>query len=134
MYSIPVRSTPPKPQEGVCAANHHVVPFRSQWLYGIGLAFFFLNLVLFVMNCICITLRFIWNPGTLINSFIDQFESLFVPSFLVALATIFTTICQYGIPSTGPWLLEVMEVIYWIYVGLSVFGSAGMYLTLWSTQ
>jgi len=44
------------------------------------------------------------------------------------------TICQYGIPRVGSWLLEVMEIMFWIYVGLSTVISAGLYLTLWSTQ
>ncbi|KAM7208606.1 malic acid transport protein [Naviculisporaceae sp. PSN 640] len=112
----------------------YCIPFRSDWLYGIGLAFFFLNLVLFVTNCVLISLRFHWNPGSLLNSFTDQFESLFIPSFLVSIATIFITVCQYGLPEAGPWLLQVMEALFWIYVGAAVFASAGMYLTLWSTQ
>ncbi|KAM7212019.1 voltage-dependent anion channel domain containing protein [Rhypophila decipiens] len=110
------------------------IPFSPDWLDGLGLAFFMLNLVLFVMNCIFITLRFHWNPGSFLNSFFDQVESLFIPAFMVSIATIFITICQYGLPQAGPWLLQVMEAMFWIYVGLSVFFSAGMYLTLWSTQ
>ncbi|EGO56579.1 hypothetical protein NEUTE1DRAFT_123081 [Neurospora tetrasperma FGSC 2508] len=47
--------------------------------------------------------------------------------------TIFITICQYGIPNTGPWLLKAMEIIFWIYVGLSFSISAFLYLLLWST-
>jgi len=49
-------------------------------------------------------------------------------------ATILITVCQYGIPNAGPWLLDFMEVIFWIYVGASTAISAGLYLTLWSTQ
>ncbi|KAJ4306943.1 hypothetical protein N0V88_000316 [Collariella sp. IMI 366227] len=97
------------------------VPYRSQWLTGIGLAFFFLNLCLFAMNCVLISLRFYWRPGSLVNSFTDQFESLFISAI-------------YGIPHVGSWLLAVMEALFWIYVGLSTLVSAGLYLTLWSTQ
>ena len=42
-------------------------------------------------------------------------------------------ICEYGIPHTGVWLLRTMEIMFWIYVALSVFASAGIYLILWST-
>lgn len=42
-------------------------------------------------------------------------------------------ICQYGIPHSGPWLLRVVEVLFWIYLPVSVVASSGMYLILWST-
>lgn len=50
------------------------------------------------------------------------------------MATILITICQYGVPNAGPWLLSVVEACFWIYVGVSTLVSAGLYLTLWSTQ
>ncbi|KAJ3551782.1 hypothetical protein NPX13_g11278 [Xylaria arbuscula] len=43
-------------------------------------------------------------------------------------------ITQFGCPHTGPWLQEVMEVLFWVYLALSVAASTGMYLILWSTQ
>lgn len=49
-------------------------------------------------------------------------------------ATIFITVCQYGIPRAGPWLVNTMEVLFWIYISASVLISAFLYLTLWSTQ
>jgi tellurite resistance protein TehA-like permease len=58
------------------------VPYKSQWLDGIGLAFFFLNLCLFVLNCVLISLRFYWQPGSLVDSFTDQVESLFISAIV----------------------------------------------------
>ncbi|KAK3683819.1 voltage-dependent anion channel-domain-containing protein [Podospora appendiculata] len=110
------------------------IPYRSRWLTGLGLAFFFFNICLFAMNCILITLRFRWRPGSFLDSFTDQLESLFVPAVIVSAATILITFCQYGVPNCGPWLLQAMEAMFWIYIGASTFASAGMYLTLWSTQ
>ncbi|KAK3387134.1 voltage-dependent anion channel-domain-containing protein [Podospora didyma] len=110
------------------------IPYRSPWLTGIGLTFFFLNICLFAINCLLITLRFHYRSGSFLNSFTDQVESLFIPAVVVSLATIFITICQYGVPHVGPWLLGVMEAMFWIYISASVGASAGMYLTLWSTQ
>ncbi|KAK4101538.1 hypothetical protein N658DRAFT_425452 [Parathielavia hyrcaniae] len=107
------------------------IPYRSEWLTGIGLAFFFLNLCLFVINCVLISMRFYWRPGSLMASFTDQFESLFISAIVT---TILTSITQYGIPRTGPWLLAVMEALFWIYLAISTLFSAGLYLTLWSTQ
>ncbi|KAK4162218.1 malic acid transport protein [Cladorrhinum sp. PSN259] len=112
----------------------HSIPYKSDWLTGIGLAFFFLNICLFITNCTLISLRFYWRPGSFMESFVDQFESLFISSIIVSTATIFITVCQYGIPNTGSWLLSTMEAIFWIYICVSVLSSAGLYLTLWSTQ
>ena len=50
------------------------------------------------------------------------------------LAVIMLNICQYGIPRCGPWLLDVMVVMFWVYLGIAMFASAGLYLVLWSTQ
>ncbi|KAK3901130.1 voltage-dependent anion channel [Staphylotrichum tortipilum] len=104
----------------------HSIPYESRWLTGVGLAFFFLNICLFVMNCVLICLRFYWRPSSLIDSFTDQFESL--------TGTILITIAQYGIPHTGPWLVNTIEALFWIYISISTVISAGLYLTLWSTQ
>ncbi|KAK4142958.1 malic acid transport protein [Dichotomopilus funicola] len=115
----------------------HSIPYESNWLTGIGLAFFFLNILLFVANCVLISLRFYWRPGSLVDSFNDQFESLFISSIVRLpsnIATILITITQYGIPCTGPWLLSVVEALFWVYLGMSTLISASLYLTLWSTQ
>lgn len=62
------------------------VPYRSQWLTGVGLFFFFLNLTLFAVNCTCITLRFLWSPGSFLHSLNDQTESLFVSSIVSSIS------------------------------------------------
>ncbi|KAK4455711.1 malic acid transport protein [Podospora aff. communis PSN243] len=110
------------------------LPYRSRVLTGFGLAFFIFNLFLFAMNCVLIITRFRIRPGSFVNSFTEQFESLFISASIVSVATILITVCQYGIPKSGPWLLSVMEVMFWVYVGTSTVVSAGLYLTLWSTQ
>lgn len=50
-----------------------------------------------------------------------------------SIATILLTTCEYGVPHTGPWLLHVLEVMFWVYISVGMFASAGMYLILWST-
>jgi hypothetical protein len=55
-----------------------LVKWTAPWLRGIGLFFFFLNIILFIMNCILICTRFHLRPGSFVNSFTDQMESLFI--------------------------------------------------------
>ncbi|KAK4202626.1 putative transporter [Triangularia verruculosa] len=112
----------------------HSIPYESHWLTGIGLFFYFLNICLFILNCVLISLRFHWRPGSFVESFTDQMESLFISSIIVSMATILITTAQYGVPHVGPWLLSLLEALFWVYLGLSTVSSAGLYLTLWSTQ
>ncbi|KAH7040221.1 voltage-dependent anion channel-domain-containing protein [Microdochium trichocladiopsis] len=119
---------------GIANALHAIwTGYQTNWLYYIGLAYFLLNLTLFVMNCVLISLRFAFVSGSFINSFRDQFESLFIPAVVVSMGTILINSCEYGIPR-APWLAPVMVHLYWIYIAVSMFASAGMYLILWSTQ
>ncbi|TGJ84248.1 hypothetical protein E0Z10_g4530 [Xylaria hypoxylon] len=108
--------------------------YEATWLEYIGVVFFLLNLVLFILNCILITMRFIMVPGSFMHSFLDAIESLFIPAVVVSIATILINITQYGCPRTGPWLQNVMEALFWVYLAISVAASTGMYLILWSTQ
>ncbi|KAI1426321.1 voltage-dependent anion channel-domain-containing protein [Xylaria sp. FL1777] len=108
--------------------------YKLRWLEDIGVAFFLLNLVLFILNCVLITMRFIMVPGSFMHSFLDEIESLFIPSVVVSIAIIMVNITQYGCPRTGPWLQNVMEALFWVYLAISVVASTGMYLVLWSTQ
>ncbi|PMD26997.1 hypothetical protein NA56DRAFT_561651 [Hyaloscypha hepaticicola] len=110
----------------------HSIPYRSDWLDILGVIVFLFNLGLFILNAFFITLRFRWNPGSLIGSLTSPSESLFVPACVIG--TILINMCQYGIPRTGQWLQTTMQVCYWAYLSLSVVASSGMYLIIWSTQ
>src|SRR5271168_4639795 len=68
------------PEVKTIAEQIHEVPYRSDWLYDIGLGFVFLNIVLFVTNCVMIGLRFRLNRGSFQASFGNQRECLFVPA------------------------------------------------------
>ncbi|KAE9377459.1 hypothetical protein N431DRAFT_365249 [Stipitochalara longipes BDJ] len=111
------------------------IPYRSNWLRVLGVIVFLFNVVLFIINCIFITLRFKWNPGSFRRSFTSPSESLFVPACVSSpVGTILTNMCQYGIPETGQWFQTVMQACFWAYFSLSVIASSGMYLIIWSTQ
>ncbi|KAL6400587.1 malic acid transport protein [Ilyonectria robusta] len=118
----------------------HALKWKYPWIHGIGVFFVLLNVVLFIGNCVLLSIRFRLRPGTFTRSFTDQFESLFIPAFVSLaplhncyIAVIMINTCQYGIPSSGPWLLRTMEIMFWIHAAVSVCASAGLYLILWST-
>ncbi|KAL2759699.1 hypothetical protein ACRALDRAFT_2023836 [Sodiomyces alcalophilus JCM 7366] len=98
----------------------HSLSYQSAWLNGLGLAFFILNIVLFILNCVLISIRFRLQPGSFMHTFIDEIESLFIPSF-------------YGTPHVGFWFVRTMEIMFWFNMALSVMASAVLYLVLWSS-
>ncbi|KAI7620191.1 putative C4-dicarboxylate/malic acid transporter, partial [Hortaea werneckii] len=112
------------------------VPYRFNGLYTIGCIFFILNLVLFVFNVVMICCRFRYYPSTFLASILHPTESLFVPAWLISVGTILITITEYGTSDgkTGPWLFQTMRILFWIYSGLAVLFSCGIYLVMWSTQ
>ncbi|RDL37993.1 Uncharacterized protein BP5553_05426 [Venustampulla echinocandica] len=112
----------------------HTIPYQPAWLGVVGVIFFVFNLILFIINCVLITLRFRWNPGSFKTSFTSQSESLFIPACVVSVGTILINVAQYGIPNTGDWLQTVMQVCYWAFASVSFISSSGMYLIIWSTQ
>lgn len=60
----------------------HSIAYRTDWLWGIGMAFYIFNLCLFVLNCVLIAWRFWMVKGSFVRSFSDQVESLFIPAFV----------------------------------------------------
>ncbi|KAL7795278.1 voltage-dependent anion channel domain-containing protein [Trichoderma ceciliae] len=117
---------------GVASAIHGLV-YKAEWVTGFGIFFCLFNILLFLTNCVLLSMRFYLRPGSLTKSFTDQVESLFIPAFFVSIAVILTNICQFGVPHCGVWLLKTLQILFWIYTALSAIASAGLYLILWST-
>ncbi|WPH02860.1 Hypothetical protein R9X50_00572800 [Acrodontium crateriforme] len=112
------------------------VPYRFNGLYAIGCIFFLLNIALFLMNCVMISLRFYYYPSTFRASILHPTESLFVPAALISFGTILLNVSEYGVMTgkAGPWLEHAMIVLFWTYCALAVLFSCGIYLVMWSTQ
>ncbi|KAF2432816.1 hypothetical protein EJ08DRAFT_695216 [Tothia fuscella] len=108
-------------------------PFRFRGLWTIGCIIFLFNIFLFLCNIIAISLRFHHFPNTFTASFLHPTESLFIPAAVISFGTILINITQYGVGHIGGWLEEAMIVLYWLYCGLAVVSSSGIYLIMWST-
>ncbi|KAF2167774.1 hypothetical protein M409DRAFT_65875 [Zasmidium cellare ATCC 36951] len=120
---------------GVANVLYHV-PYRFSGLYAIGCIFFILNICLFIFNVTMISLRFYFHPSTFLHSLLHPTESLFIPASVISIGTILLNVSQYGLTEgkTGAWLLTTMNVLFWVYCGLAVVFSCGIYLIMWSTQ
>ncbi|KAJ5273980.1 hypothetical protein N7478_009105 [Penicillium angulare] len=110
------------------------VPYRFHGIDTIGTVVFLINIVLYLFVWGLLLARFFYYPYTFKASFLHPTESLFVPASVVSFGTILINISQYGPEKAGPWLLEAVGILFWIDCILAVVFSAGIYLTIWSTQ
>ena len=120
---------------GIANVIYHI-PYDFRGRYAIGCMFFLLNIVLFIFNATMISLRFKYYPSTFKASLLHPTESLFIPAWLISVGTILINVTEYGVTlnKAGYWLEETMNVLFWVYCGLAVAFSAGIYLIMWSTQ
>lgn len=110
------------------------VPYPFDGLRAIGVIFFLLNIVLYVVIWAMMITRFSLYPYTFRASLTHPTESLFVPAFAVSFGTILINIVEYGFNRTGQWLNHAVVILYWFDAALAVVLSIGIYLILWSSQ
>ena len=106
------------------------MPFRFHGLETIGIIFFLLNIVLFIINAVMISLRFYYHPETFKASFLHPTERLFIPAAVVSFGTILLNISQYGPSHAGHWLNDAVAILFWVDVGLALIASMGIYLIM----
>jgi C4-dicarboxylate transporter/malic acid transport protein len=103
---------------GALAAVLHQTPNRFRGLTTVGTIVFIIDIVLFLSFSVLISLRFILRPKSLLASLHHPQESFFFGTFWVSLSLMIQNMAQYGVPSSGPWLVKALEVCFWLYAGL----------------
>ncbi|EXJ91274.1 hypothetical protein A1O1_04384 [Capronia coronata CBS 617.96] len=111
----------------------HRVPYRFHGLYTIGVIFFLLNIVFYILIWAMMIARFTLYPWTFRASLTHPTESLFVPAFAVSFGTILINIVEYGAGRVGEWLTHAVLVLFWLDAAIAVVLSIAIYLILWST-
>ena len=84
MPSVSYRKPPPRAKRGLT-----------------GAIFFVIDLVVFFLNVVMITLRVIRYPSVFAQTFLDQKEGVWFPMSGLAVATILINILLYGVPYCG---------------------------------
>jgi C4-dicarboxylate transporter/malic acid transport protein len=100
---------------GGVAFTLSVIPFRFEGLTGLGTAIFIFNIMFFTFVTTAISARFILFPGTLKHAFSNPHEGFFSATFLLTIATMITNTTAYGIPNSGPWLIDALRIAFWVY-------------------
>ncbi|KAJ4374879.1 hypothetical protein N0V83_001957 [Neocucurbitaria cava] len=109
-------------------------PYAFHGLKTIGKIFFLLDIILFLVFCACITYRFASNRASLSSSLHHPHESFFFGSFFVSIALIIYCIEQYGVPSSGPWLIKTLEVLFWSYAGIVMLVAVFQYHVIFDQE
>ena len=107
-------------------------PHTFRGLLTVGKIVYIFDLVLFVLICILITIRFLTFPGTLKSSLTHKTESLMFPTTFLSLASIIAAMHTYGIPVTGHWLVVVYIVLFWVYFAATFVSAVAQYYYLYS--
>ena len=117
------------PESYVCSQSA-TVPFRFPGLEAIGILFFLLNVVLFLINIAMISLRFYCHPETFRASFMHPTERLFIPASVVSFGTILINISQYGPRHSGQWLNSAVVVLFWFDCAFAILASMVVYVLM----
>ncbi|WVR05515.1 hypothetical protein IAU60_002533 [Kwoniella sp. DSM 27419] len=102
--------------------------FRGQ--HAIGSVVFIINLVLFLFNTAGMLTRLIAHPHSFYNSLFDHEDGTYLPCFGLAIATLFVGIIDFGVPYAGFWLVRTMEVVFFIYMAMSLVIALTLEITL----
>jgi tellurite resistance protein TehA-like permease len=98
-----------------------IQPHSFPGLISIGAAFYIANLIMFVLLCTSMILRFAKCPGTLKESLKHEREGLFYPTFWLSVATIVTGTQKYVVQayeinaSMRSWLITTIAIAFWVY-------------------
>lgn len=119
---------------GSIALLLHTTPHQFTGLITIGKIVYILDIVIFVLLCAGISIRFWTNPGVLKKSLVHPTESPFLATFFVALVYILNGMQIYGVPATGDWSITVMRVLFWIYLTMSFSIAVLQYFHLFAAK
>lgn len=109
-------------------------PNQFRGLQTIGKIFFILDLVLFVVFNILMATRFVLVPRKLPESLHHPPESLFFGSYWVSISLILNCMQSYGVPSSGPWLIKALEILFWLYCTLVLIVAVFQYFALFQKE
>lgn len=109
-------------------------PHTFHGLEAIGKVIYVFDIVLFLLLCTGITIRFVRDPKALPRSLRDPTESLFFATFWLSMPTIIGGMQVYGAASVGDWLPVVLRVLFWAYLACTLCVSVGQYYFLFTAK
>lgn len=119
---------------GAMASLLSVQPYKFNGLEAIGKTFYIVNLVTFISFLALISARFIRKPRAFFTSLHHPSEGFFFGGFWVAVALLIYGCQVYGVPSTGPWLIDAIRVIFWMYFACALLVAVLQYHVIFQVE
>lgn len=102
---------------GVVSLLFGSIPFQTDWLYWLAVAFFVLNIVIFTTAAITSFLRYTLYPEIWIVMIRDPTNSLFLGTSCMGFATLIDALVHLCCPHWGPWATYLAWGL-WIFVSI----------------
>ena len=119
---------------GSLAILLYQTPYKFRGLITIGKVVFILDLVSFLILVIMMAVRFVRRPKALARSLRDRNESFYFGTFWVSVALILSNASIYGSSVCGPWLVKVLEVLFWCHLACVIVVAIFHYQALFVSQ
>ena len=119
---------------GSLAILLYQTPYKFRGLITIGKVVFILDLVSFLILVIMMAVRFVRRPKALMRSLRDRTESFYFGTFWVSVALILSNASIYGSSVCGPWLVKVIEVLFWCHLACVIVVAIFHYQALFVSQ
>ncbi|KAF7893924.1 hypothetical protein EAF00_007438 [Botryotinia globosa] len=100
---------------GGVAFTLSVLPIESDTVLTLGKAMLVINIMVFLTIVGLLIARFTMYPGTFTHSLTNPHEGFFFATGFLTMATMMTNATAYGIPNTGPWLIDALRLAFWLY-------------------
>lgn len=91
------------------------LPYRFKGLTTIGIIFYLLGVVEFMIITVIVLLRFMFHKGSFSRSIGKESEAFFLATFLLSIASMICGAHTYGHPVEGSRLASTLRVLFWIY-------------------
>ncbi|KAG7451562.1 uncharacterized protein BT62DRAFT_883423 [Guyanagaster necrorhizus] len=105
---------------------------HPSWLTSVETGFWSLNMAIFLLNVVTLSIQALEFPHRAWSLLQDPVEGLFPPMMVLSFATIIIGTVNYAVVN-GPASPNVVYVLFWIYVGLSLATCFPM-LMIWFNQ
>lgn len=117
---------------GAVATLLSQTPHQFRGLQTAGKVVYIIKLVLFLLFCTAMAMRFILHPVTAKRSLTKPPELYFFGSFWLSIATNILCMQRFGVPSTGNWLIVTIRVLFWMYAAVTLFYTSIIFVFLFS--
>jgi len=95
------------------------LPYQALWIRILGTIVFLYNFSIFMIFTLIMALRAYYFPREFLRSTMHPEEATFLPAYFLSWANILMGTSSYAMGHVGVWLVDVLRVLFWVYVGIT---------------